>query len=95
MFAHSYEVLGSNRNNPMRQGADKTKIEIYVDLWANENNNLIAAMDTARDALHVSLEVEQVEGMTCISVEGLPNDLLLFKSRLANEGIHIATTKYR
>lgn len=97
MPTQTYEVLGDNRVHRIPNGAatEKSRVEIYVDLWANEETNLIAAMSTARDELIVDLEIEQVEGMTCITVEGFPNHVSLFKTRLALEGVYIATTKHR
>lgn len=97
MLTDSVEVYGMGKQRlrfPI-EPSGSARLEIYIDLWDNEGVNIIAAMSTARDELSVDIDIEQVEGMTCVNVEGFPNHVSLFHSRLLNEGVNISTTKSR
>lgn len=98
MQTREVEFLGTGpqRVQPCPTASDNTaRLEIYIDLWANESTNIIAAINTARDALCVEIDIEQVEGMSCINVEGFPKDVSVFHIRLLAEGVVVSTTKSR
>jgi hypothetical protein len=94
---HSWEILGDNRVNHIQEpDPGKIKKEIYVDMWQTKDGALQSALEIARKDLLLDVEIEQVEGMVCINLYGMPNDVILFHSRLTwEDGIHIATTKIR
>lgn len=97
MQTQEVEVFGYDHRciKPVAKNDNLKRLEIYIDLWANDSANIIAAINTARDELVVDIDIEQVEGMSCINVEGFPNDVLLFHSRLTAEGVSVTTTKSR
>jgi hypothetical protein len=95
---HSQEIdvgMGQRINRCGQPPASPARLEIYIDLWENAAEKLIAAINTARDELCVDIDIEQVEGMSCINVEGQTNDVSLFHSRLLAEGVIVSTTKSR